>query len=176
MTQARRLFAERGYAGVSADDIVAAAGLTRGALHHHFGDKAGLFRAVFEQLEAELVAESATAVPEELDLAARMVAGVGAFLDSCERPEVLRISLLDAPAVLGWDTWRAIETEYGLGLVEKQVEQGIAAGWIAPQPVEVLAQLVFSLMIEAALLIANGADRRSVEPTLLAMLSGMVVR
>jgi hypothetical protein len=61
-------------------------------------------------------------------------------------------------------------------LVEKQVEQGIAAGWIAPQPVEVLAQLVFSLMIEAALLIANGADRRSVEPTLLAMLSGMVVR
>src|SRR5439155_6956963 len=103
---ARGLFAERGYAGVSADDIVSAAGLTRGALHHHFGDKAGLFRAVFEQLEAEITAELTTALEATDDSLAGMAAGLGAFLDICQRPEVLRIGLTDAPTVLGWETWR----------------------------------------------------------------------
>jgi AcrR family transcriptional regulator len=170
---ARALFAERGYAGVSADDIVSAAGLTRGALHHHFGDKKGLFRAVFEQLDEEITAELTSATTG--DTTTDMAAGVAAFLDICQRPEVLRIALTDAPAVLGWATWRAIEARHGLGLIIKIIEQGVAEGMITPQPPEVLAQLVLSVTIEAALLIASGADRSTVEPALLTLLAGLLV-
>jgi AcrR family transcriptional regulator len=175
---ARGLFAERGYAGVSADDVVSAAGLTRGALHHHFGDKAGLFRAVFEEVEVEITAELTAVIAEAPDTAARMAAGVGAFLDMCQRPEMLRISLTDAPAVLGWATWRAISAEHGLGLIVALIERGAAEGVIIAQPPEVLARLVLSAVIEAALLIGHAADpeatRRVVEPALLTLLAGLL--
>jgi AcrR family transcriptional regulator len=174
MATARGLFAERGYAAVSADDIVSAAGLTRGALHHHFGDKAGLFRAVFEQLEVEMTAELTRAMAAVDDMASRMVVGLGAFLDICQRPEVLRIGLTDAPAVLGWEVWRSIEAEHGLGLIKGMIEQGVAEGMIIEQSPVVLAQLVLSVTIEAALLIANGADRQTVEPAIATMLAGLL--
>ena len=178
MATARALFAELGYARVSADDVVSAAGLTRGALHHHFGDKAGLFRAVFEEIEAEITAELARVVEAAPDSAARMAAGLGAFLDICQRPEVLRISLTDAPAVLGWANWRAISAEHGLGLIVDLIERGASDGVIIAQPPEVLARLVLSAVIEAALLIGHAADReaarRTVEPALLTLLSGLL--
>jgi AcrR family transcriptional regulator len=174
MATARGLFAERGYANVSADDIVSTAGLTRGALHHHFGDKAGLFRAVFEQLDAEMTEELGAALTSVEDTAGRMAIGLGAFLDMCQRPEVLRIALTDAPGVLGWETWRAIEAEHGLGLIRRLIEQAIAEGMVISQPAEVLAHLVLSVTMEAALLIANGTDRAAVEPALITMLSGLM--
>ncbi|MFL6145817.1 MAG: TetR/AcrR family transcriptional regulator [Labedaea sp.] len=176
---ARGLFADRGYAAVSADDVVSAAGLTRGALHHHFGDKAGLFRAVFEELEAELTAELAVVIAAAPDTPTRMAAGLRAFLDICERPEVLRISLTDAPAVLGWTNWRAISAEHGLGLIVGLIERGRAEGVIIAQPPEVLARLVLSAVIEAALLIGHAPDREAtrgtVEPALLTLLSGLLI-
>jgi AcrR family transcriptional regulator len=178
MTAARALFAERGYAAVSADEIVSAAGLTRGALHHHFGDKAGLFRAVLEQLDAELTAEVAQAVADVPDTAGQMVVALRVFLDLCQRPEVVRISLTDAPSVLGWDTWREIEAQHALGLIKDMIENGVAAGMITPQPVEVLAQLVLSVTIEAALMVVHAKDqaatRQAVEPALITMLSGLL--
>jgi AcrR family transcriptional regulator len=180
MTTARRLFAERGYAGVSADEIVSAAGLTRGALHHHFGDKKGLFRAVFEQLEAETNAELSDTAAKAPPGAAQMVVGIGTFLDICQRPEVLRIALTDAPAVLGWQTWREIGAGHSLGMIRAMIQQGISDGMIVAQPVDVLAQLVLGVTIEAALLIATAGNpelaRRSVEPALITMLSGLVSR
>jgi AcrR family transcriptional regulator len=180
VTAARGLFADRGYAGVSADDIVSAAGLTRGALHHHFGDKAGLFRVVFEELDAEITAELNGVVAAAPDTLGTLVAGIGAFLDICQRPEVVRIALTDAPAVLGWATWRALEAEHGLGLITGMIEQAIAEGMITPQPPEVLAQLVLSVTIEAALLIAHADDpdatRATVQPALITMLSGLLIR
>lgn len=176
---ARELFASRGYAGVTADDIVSSAGLTRGALHHHFGDKAGLFRAVFEELEVGFSEEIEAAVAAAPDTPTRMLVGLGTFLTICQRPDVLRIGLTDAPAVLGWDTWRAIEAEHGLGLLVGMIESGIAEGVIAPQPVAVLAQLILSLIIEAALLIAHAPDpattRAEVEQTLVTILSGLMI-
>jgi AcrR family transcriptional regulator len=175
MATARTLFAERSYAGVSADDIVSAAGLTRGALHHHFGDKAGLFRAVFEQLDAEISAELNEAIASAPDTASRMAIGLGAFLDLCQRPEVLRIALTDAPTVLGWQAWREIEAKHGLGLIIGLIEQAVAEGAVIDQPPEVLAQLVLSVTIEASMLIANGAARQDVEPALIALLSGLFV-
>src|SRR5262249_32287631 len=114
---ARRLFAERGYAQVPAEEIVAAAGLTRGALYHHFRDKTELFRAVFEEVESEVTAQGAAAAATQPVPEARVRAALGRFLDLCQTPEVLRIALTDAPAVLGWQAWREIEARHGLRLI-----------------------------------------------------------
>jgi AcrR family transcriptional regulator len=101
----RELFGTRGFADVPAEQIVRTAGVTRGAMYHHFGDKTELFAAVFEQLEAEITADLADAladVPPDVLLPA----AISGFLDICARPDVLRIALTDAPAALGWQRWR----------------------------------------------------------------------
>jgi AcrR family transcriptional regulator len=158
MAAARELFSTRGYAAVPADEIVRAAGVTRGALYHHYGDKQGLFREVFEQVERELTQEVEAAMAGAPDTATSLLLALGAFLDACGRPEVQRISLTDAPAVLGWATWRELDARYGLGLIVRSLNQAVDEGVLTPQPVEVLAQLVLSAVIEAALLIANAED------------------
>ncbi|SDY61609.1 DNA-binding transcriptional regulator, AcrR family [Amycolatopsis xylanica] len=177
MAAARELFATRGYAAVPADEIVRAAGVTRGALYHHYGDKQGLFRAVFEEVEREVTAEVDAAMAGAPDLASGMVIALGAFLDACGREEVRRISLTDAPAVLGWTEWRAIEAEHGLGLVTEVLSGAVEAGSLPPLPVDVLAQLVLSAVTEAALLIANAEDpvatRAASELALMAWFRGL---
>src|SRR5213078_2745554 len=114
---ATRLFAERGYASVGTQEIVRRAGVTRGALYHHFTDKRDLFLAVFERLDGELVTGIAARVGGVTDPWEAMLAGMRAFLDACADPTVIRISLVDAPAVLGWREWRDISASHGLGLV-----------------------------------------------------------
>jgi AcrR family transcriptional regulator len=180
MTTARRLFAERGYADVSAADIVTAAGLTRGALYHHYTDKADLFRAVLLEMEGELTAEIETAATTQTDPAAAMLAALDAFLSACERDEVVRIMLTDAPGVLGWQAWRAIEADHALGLIITMLERAVAAGIMAPQPIRVLAQLLLSASIEAALLIASAtgdraATRAEVRQGLVTLLMGLAI-
>lgn len=155
MAAARELFTERGYQGVPADEIVRAAGVTRGALYHHYSDKQGLFRAVFEQLEAEIMTEVESATKDAPNLPGGLLSALQAFLDSCERADIRRICLMDAPAVLGWTTWREIEAEHGLGLVTTLIERAVAEGLLKPVPVPVLAQLVVSAVSEAALMITN---------------------
>lgn len=178
MTAARELFTARGYADVPADEVVRAAGVTRGALYHHYGDKQGLFRAVFEELEREMTVAIRAAMDGAPDVGSALVLGLSAFLDICESVEVQRIGLTDAPAVLGWATWRAIETEHGLGLITDALSQAIEAGALPPQPVGVLAQLVLSAAIETALLIANSADpattRADSERVLAAWFAGLL--
>jgi AcrR family transcriptional regulator len=172
----RRLFADRGYAQVSADEIVAAAGLSRGALHHHYKDKHGLFLAVFEQIEDEFEAEIAANMAAAADVPGQMAAGLGSFLDICQRPEVLRIGLIDAPTVLGWETWRAIETEHAFGLIVGLLEKGAAEGLLTQPPSAVLARFVLSAVIEAALMIAHEtATRAEVEASLGALLAGLFI-
>jgi AcrR family transcriptional regulator len=152
---ARGLFAERGYADVSAAEIVSAAGLSRGALYHHYADKRDLFRAVFTELETELSAEIQAAAGRANNPGEAMVAALDAYLSACERDDIVRVVLTDAPAVLGWRAWREIETEHGLGLITEMLEQAMAAGLLVKQPVRVLGQLLLSALIEAALLVAD---------------------
>lgn len=176
---ARRLFTERGYAAVPAEEIVAAAGLTRGALHHHFGDKRELLRAVFEQLETEITSEVGAAIAGAADSWTAATTGLAAFLDACQDPEVIQIALTDAPAVLGWAAWRAIEADHGLGLITAGLDQAMSEGVITAQPVDTLAHLILSAAIEAALLIASSPDpagaRADAEQALLALLTGLRV-
>jgi AcrR family transcriptional regulator len=177
---ARELFAARGYAAVPADEIVREAGVTRGALYHHYADKQGLFRAVFEDVEREITAEVEAAMAKAPDIGTGLLVSLGAFLDACGRAEVRQISLTDAPAVLGWADWREIEARYGLGLIISWLERAVEEGLLTPQPVAVLAQLVLSAVIEAALLIANAEDpvlaRANCEQALGTWLAGLVAR
>ena len=169
---ARGLFAERGYANVGTEEIVRAAGVTRGALYHHFADKRDLFEAVYSQLEAELterIATGALAANADSPLAA-MRAGAEMFLRACAEPEAQQIALLDGPAVLGWDRWREIGAEHGLGLIEATLAAAIEAGAIPRQPVRPLAHVLMGALDEAALLVATAEDpesaRREVGQTL----------
>lgn len=154
---ARALFTERGFAGVSAEEIVAAAGVTRGALYHHFEDKTGLFAAAFEAIEEETIARigAGAGTGSAID---RMRAGTRAWLDLCREPEVHRIALIEAPAVLGWERWRAIGDRYSLALVEYLLAAAIAAGEIPSQPVAPLAHILLGVVREGALFLATAED------------------
>ena len=177
---ARRLFTERGYDDVATEEIVRAAGVTRGALYHHFGGKAQLLEAVYERLEAESTERVARIVlGSEIDSPLEaMVAGIEAFLDECAEPELRQIALHDAPAVLGWDRWREIGAANGLGLIEASLTAAIEAGEIRPLPVKPLAHLLLGALDEAAMLVARDEDpaaRAEVTATLGALLDGFAV-
>ncbi|MDO3648564.1 TetR/AcrR family transcriptional regulator [Nocardia mangyaensis] len=176
----RDLFAERGFANTSAEQLVSAAGVTRGALHHHYGDKRGLFLAVLEQVETEATAEIARAVAavDSDDVLAGMTAGLTCFLDICARPEMLRIVLMDAPTVLGWPAFREFESRHGLGLITGELQRATDAGLVAAAPVPVLAQLLLSAITEASLIVAHSADpataRVETQQSLLLLITGLL--
>lgn len=155
---ARPLFAQRGYAGIGTEEIVRAAGVTRGALYHHFDGKRELFAAVYEVVEAELVGRIAQDAMSSRNPLDALYAGARAFLDAVEDPAVQRITLLDAPSVLGWAQWREIGMRYGLGLVQATLQAAIDAGSIPEQPVKPLAHLLLGALDEAALLVAQSPD------------------
>jgi AcrR family transcriptional regulator len=156
---ARALLAARGYADVGTEEIVRAAGVTRGALYHHFEDKRALFEAVYEDVERRLTERIASeALASAADPMAALRAGAEAFLDACEDPAVQRIALIDAPSVLGWERWREIGLRYGLGLVQGTVQAAIDAGQIEAQPAAPLAHLLLGAIDEGAMLIAQAED------------------
>lgn len=179
VTAARPLFAHRGYAGVGTEEIVRAAGVTRGALYHHFDGKRELFEAVYEQIEVELaerIASGALQANAASPLGA-MRAGAEMFLRVSTEPEAQRIVLLDGPSVLGWDRWREIAAAHGLGLIEATLQAAIEAGSIDPQPVRPLAHVLMGALDEAAMLVARAEDpekmRAEVGQTLDALLNGL---
>jgi AcrR family transcriptional regulator len=173
----RALFAERGYGGVGTEEIVARAGVTRGALYHHFEDKKDLFRAVHEQLERDL----ATSIGEQIagveDPWEALVRGVRGFLNASTDPALMRIALVDAPVVLGWQEWREIDARHSLGLVSLGLQNAMDRGLLRRQQVRPLAHLLLGSITEAAMMIAHAPDheaaRREVEGPLLALLEGL---
>jgi AcrR family transcriptional regulator len=176
---ARGLFSERGYASVSTEEIVQAAGVTRGALYHHFRDKQDLFAGVVERLEQEVLEQVAAAALEVQDAWEQQVTAVGAFLDCCLDPAVQRVLLVDAPSVLGLHAWREIEARYGLALVRTGLQTMVDAGLVADQPLDPLAHMLLGAMQEAGLLIAHAEDpeaaRREVGDSLVRLLQGLRV-
>lgn len=153
----RKLFSEHSYAEVSAEEIVAAAGVTRGALYHHFADKKGLFAAVFEAIEEETIARIGASAPTGTAIE-QIRTGTRTWLEICREPEVHRIALIEAPAVLGWEGWRAIGDRYSLALVEHLLTRAISAGEIPSQPVSPLAHVLLGMVREGALFLATAAD------------------
>ena len=156
---AHGLFAQKGFAGVATEEIVRAAGVTRGALYHHFDGKRELFAAVYEEVERQLVERiAASAMASAADPMEALQAGAEAFLDACEDPAVQRIALIDAPSVLGWERWREIGLRFGFGLVQATLQAAIEAGQVEAQPVGPLAHLLLGAIDEGAMLVARASD------------------
>jgi len=174
VSTARRLFAERDYAGVGTEEIVRAAGVTRGALYHHFDGKAGLFQTVFEQIESELAARFAEEALSKPDAFEAMVAALDLFLDVCREPEVRQIALIDAPAVLGWTAWREVESRYSLGLIRLGLENMVEAGITHSQPIDPLAHAILGMLTEAGLYVANADDADAAKAEMGQVVHGML--
>ena len=170
---ARQLFGARGYAAVGTEEIVSAAGVTRGALYHHFRDKRDLFRAVFIESENDFVGRVGARVAGIEDPYELLVAALEATLDACTDSELARIAFLDGPAVLGFEDWRSIVDGYSLGLLTAMLTQAMEAGALRQAPVDPLAHLVSGALNEAGMVIAAGGDRDAVGAAMRALLDGL---
>jgi AcrR family transcriptional regulator len=156
---ARALFTDPGYSQTPIEEIAERAGVTKGALYHHFRNKRELFRAVFEELEQELVAkvvEAAGAAGTDVWEGLRL--GVRAFLEASRDPAVARVVLIDGPSVLGWEAWKEIDERYGFGITRASIEGAMEAGVIRRQPVDPLARIFLAALSEAAIQIARAPD------------------
>jgi AcrR family transcriptional regulator len=171
LTAGRKLFSENGFADVSTQSIVEAAGVTRGALYHQFADKVELFAAVYEEVESEIVAQIAEGIVAAgpSDQLEAMKIGAHLFLDLCSAPAVQRIGLVDAPAVLGWERWRAVGAKYGLGVIEAMLGQAVADGAIPDQPLRPTAHLLLGALDEAALYVSRAEDQAAAKEDMYAV-------
>jgi len=155
---AREMFTQRGYASVSTTEIVKAAGVTRGALYHHFNGKEALFRAVLEHVQAGIGEQIMQAVVAESDDWQRLVKGCEAFLRASIEPSVLQIVMVDAPSVLGREVWRQIDEEATTRLLVEQLDDLVSKGIMRATSTRTLAHLLAGAMNEAVLFISEAAD------------------
>lgn len=160
---AHSLFMERDYDLVSVEEILRRSGVSRGALYHHFPSKLDLFRAVYEASERRAIDRIVAEIPAESSPGEALVAGARAYLRHCETDEEMRrIGLTQSRVVLGWEGWRAVVAELGLGVVLGVVTAAIEAGEIPPRDPQTTALVLFGALIEAAMPIVVAEDRQAV--------------
>lgn len=174
---ARKLFTEKGYHATGTSEVVDVAGVgTRGALYHHFENKEALFRAALLRVQEDLSARVVSTLTGESCLD-RLRQALFGFLNGSLDPEVRRIMLLDGPAVLGWDAWREIEAQFGLGAINHFLTLGANEGSIKTVDPNTTAHLLLAAVHEAALFIAHSnnprAARSAAGASLDALLSGL---
>ncbi|MFI6348661.1 TetR/AcrR family transcriptional regulator [Streptomyces sp. NPDC050560] len=160
---ARGLFAGKGYAATGTEDIVGAARVTRGALYHHFRDKADLFRGVMERCAREMAErlieqEIRRAELHPQDSWTLLRTGFQSFLDACADPDFQQIVLIEGPAVLGHSAWDELVEKHGYGLLAEALTQAAEEGRIEPLPVRPLTRMLGALISEASLYIARSED------------------
>ncbi len=158
----RRLFATVGFTAVPVEAIVSEAGVTRGALYHHFRDKSDLFEAVYQEvneaLDAQVSAAGWRAAEETGELWPAFWAGTDTYLDLCVDPMVGRIALLEAPIALGWNRWAELDAQYGPAQFRGFMELLIAAGEVEEQPLDPLTHVLNGAYNEAGRRIVNAQD------------------
>jgi AcrR family transcriptional regulator len=176
----RRLFGANGFAATSVEDIAREARVTTGALYHHFRTKAAVFEAVFEQVHADLGAATLASVPETADAVELLVAGIGAFLDLMLEPDVARIIVTDAPAVLGLARFTELDERYALAATIAALQAANDSGALAIDDPPTLARLLFGALTRAGLLIASSpepaATKDAVAAALRAIITGFAPR
>lgn len=156
---ARDLFATQGYAGTGTEDVVAKAGVTRGALYYHFADKRALFEAVVEQEAETILAAVENAAGKAKNALDALMKGSAAFLDACLEPGTRRIYLVDAPSVIGWLRWREIDARYGTGSLRRGVDAALEEVPASRRlSAEALTYLLTGAMNEAALWLAEAKN------------------
>jgi AcrR family transcriptional regulator len=171
---ARQLFGEEGYGDTSIDEVVAQAGMTKGAVYHHFDGKEDLFRAVFEQVHRE-VTDQAAAEFLGPDAWESLLRGCALWVDAHLDPAVRRIALQDARSVLGWDEVRAIENRFGAVALRGALRKAMHAGVLEREPLRPLALLLIGALGEGCLYISESDDpvqaRSEVRELVIRMLS-----
>lgn len=159
---ARELFAQDGYAATSLDAVVARAGVTKGALYHHYAGKRELFAAVVAGEQERLAGAVAAAYGRRRDPWDGFEAGCRAFLGAVLDPGVQRIVLHDAPGALGWQAVRELEAGL-LAMLESGIRRAIEARRIASRPPGPLASLLFGALCESAMVVARSGDQQAAQ-------------
>ncbi|HEX4491885.1 MAG TPA: TetR/AcrR family transcriptional regulator [Acidimicrobiia bacterium] len=162
---ATELFAQRGFDGTSIEAVLEQAGVSRGSLYHHFASKEALFAAALDAVEAHIGEETNAllATLGETDALGALRAGSLAWIRLAGDPVVQRIVLIDAPAVLGWERWRAIEEENALGTIKVVMQMAADEGRITADLVDTFAHVLLATMNELALLIARASDTQAAQ-------------
>ena len=155
---ATRLFAEHGYEGASIEAVLAEANVSRGSLYHHFASKEALFEAVLEAVETRIGEETAASIVGREGATELLRAGCLSWIQLAGDPVVQRIVLIDAPAVLGWERWRAIEEQHALGNIKLVMQIAADEGRVPPALVDQFAHILLATINELALLIARSDD------------------
>jgi AcrR family transcriptional regulator len=155
---ATRLFAELGYEETSIEQVLQESGVSRGALYHHFGSKEALFEAVLEAIEQDIGRRGRAAMAEATDLLAVIRAGCLAWIRMTDDPVVRQVLLVDAPSVLGWARWRAMDEQHTLGDIKAALAAVAQTGRLDPAQVDLMAYVWLALMNEIALYIARAED------------------
>ncbi len=159
---ATRLFAHDGYAAVSIETVLRETGLSRGALYHHFAGKEALFAAVLEEAEMRVAAVVGAAAAKAPNPTEALRAGCDAWLDlAADDAAVRRIVLLDAPAVVGWETWREIDGRHALGLLAAGLTAAGGGARVKAADLQTRAHLLLAVLIEAAMLTARCGDEEA---------------
>jgi AcrR family transcriptional regulator len=175
---AREMFARDGHGGVAMQELCDRAGVTRGALYHHFPGKDGLFRAVCEEVAADLSGRIVAQARRHRTAVARLNAGCEAFLDACVDPAVRQILLTDAPSVLGWREYRELDGRHGLGLIKSALQAAFGEQGEPGAQIDTLAHLLVAALNEAAMVIAAAPDpaasRRDAVKSISGMLAGVL--
>ncbi|MEQ1950048.1 helix-turn-helix domain-containing protein [Mesorhizobium sp. CN2-181] len=171
---ARKLFIERGYAETATPDIVAAAGVTRGALYHHFEDKKALFAAVAEAEAEAVAAETEGAVLDGMRPREALIKGGEAYLAALAQPGRTRLLLLDGPAVLGRAGMDEIDNRHGTRSLRGGIVFVVQAGGLPRDlPIEAMTQLLASAYDRAALAIETGGDADAYRAALAMLIDGL---
>lgn len=165
---ARKLFATNGYSATTTGEIAGAAGVTVGALFHHFDGKTGLFQQVFEQLEAEMDAHVRKKAGEVGGLEA-FLKGFRAYLEFARRRDFHRIVMLEGPVVLGEAEWHAIERRRGAATMMEGLESLVEEGVVEDRPRRPLGLLLMGAMTEAGLEAARKGSSRDLDALVDAM-------
>ena len=178
LAAARKLFTSKGYDASSIDEVASAARVTSGALYHHFKNKREIMRAVFEGLEAELKERITAAANRARRASDAMRLTLRALFDACLDDDIRSIVFEQAPRVLGWEEWRAIDAEYAMELLLDLLARLRKERGARSYPDDrIVAALFLAALAEAGLQIAlNRNDshlRRQCEKTLEAFLRGL---
>lgn len=155
---ATRLFAERGYEDTSIEAVLTAARVSRGALYHHFAGKDALFEAVVQSVENRIMAKLTAAIGDAQDPVAILTTAALAWIDLAGDPVIQRVILTDAPSVLGWERWRAMDEQRALGTARALLQAISDSGRLAPELVNPFAHMILAALDEMALVIARAED------------------
>jgi AcrR family transcriptional regulator len=155
---ATRLFTEHGYEGTSVEAVLATAGVSRGALYHHFAGKEALFEAVVMAVNQRVTTELRQQIGAVTDPVAALRTAAVAWISLARDPVVQRVVLVDAPSVLGWDRWRALDDGSTLGAMRAMLQMASDAGHLPAGLVEPFAHMILAALDEYALVIARAPD------------------